>query len=289
MIRFATERDVEKLAEIHVNNIRRTYRNIYTQEYFLSLNENIYKEHWQKYLAREDCRTLVYENDCEILGFCGICLYNALRKMPVIDYLHVSEKAERQGVAKQLLDVSMAILVNEEAIKMLEIDYIEGNDYARKYYEKSGAQYVGSYIGTGGGRTLFHNRMIFDNLNCRRTEHINLKLGLNEEYEKLKMYLRGDYVLWGVGEYYNVFCEKIAGIKRPIYIFDNNKEYQGLTVNKVKIIAPEKTNKPIIITCARSKQIINILKNGDAQNMWRFIHGMIINRWELIYIKNINA
>lgn len=190
-------------------------------------------------------------------------------KNAILDYFHVSEKMEKQGIGSQLFDVLIGILVSE-GIKELEILYVEGNDYARKYYEKRGAKYVGSFIAKDGGRTLFNNRMIVKKKDCPVAKNAILKLDLKEEYKRLQQYVKGEYALWGIGAYYNVFFEKFTDIHKPKYIFDNNKDYQGLKANGVQVVAPQKTDIPIIITCSKYQEVEMQLKELGCENYVAF-------------------
>lgn len=269
VIRFANEQDAAEIAKLHISNIRRTYKGIYIKRYFETLSEDVYRESWKVYLNRRDCRTVVYIKNGEIVGFLGFCLFNMPNKNAILDYFHVSEKMEKQGIDSQLFDVLIGILVSE-GIKELEILYVEGNDYARKYYEKRGAKYVGSFIAKDGGRTLFNNRMIVKKKDCPVAKNAILKLDLKEEYKRLQQYVKGEYALWGIGAYYNVFFEKFTDIHKPKYIFDNNKDYQGLKANGVQVVAPQKTDIPIIITCSKYQEVEMQLKELGCENYVAF-------------------
>lgn len=269
MIRFANEQDATEIAKLHVNNIRRTYKEIYTKKYFETLSEDVFRECWKVYLNRRDCRTVIYINNGEIVGFLGFCLFNMPNKNAILDYFHVSEKMEKQGIGSQLFDVLIGILVSE-GIQELEILYVEGNDYARKYYEKRGAKYVGSFISGDGGRTLFNNRMILKDMSYYESRDVIYKLGLEQEYKRISIYIKDEYILFGIGAYYDVFFEKFKDIHKPQYIFDNNKDYQGLRANGVQVVAPQKTDIPIIITCSKYQEIEMQLKELGCENYVAF-------------------
>lgn len=269
MIRFANEQDAAEIAKLHVSNIRRTYKEIYTKRYFETLSEDVYRESWKVYLNRRDCRTVVYIKNGEIIGFLGFCLFNMPNKNAILDYFHVSEKMGKQGIGSQLFDVLIGILASE-GIQELEILYVEGNDYARKYYEKRGAKYAGSFIAKDGGRTLFNNRMILKDISYYGSRNAIPKLGLEQEYKRIPIYIKGQYILFGIGAYYDVFFEKFTDISKPIYIFDNNKDYQGLRANGVQVVAPQKTDIPIIITCSKYQEIEMQLKELGCENYVAF-------------------
>lgn len=269
VIRFANEKDAAEIAKIHVSSVRRTYKDIYTQEYFNTLSEEEYTRDWIRYIYRGDCRTIVYTKGTRILGFIGLCLFNMPHKNAILDYFHVSDKVQKQGIGSQLFNVTKGILI-DEGIKELEILYVEGNDYAGKFYEKRGAKYAGSFITGDGGISLFHNRIIIKNLEYYGMNNPTLKLGLEGEYKRLQELIKGEYILWGVGAYYDVFFEKFADIPKPIYIFDNNKDYHGLSANGVQVVTPRKTDIPIIITCSKYREIEIQLKELGCVNYVAF-------------------
>ena len=267
LIRFANEQDAAEIAKLHVNSIK----NIYTEEYFKKLSKEAYYRDWMEYLKRRDCRTLVYVRNSEILGFSGICLFSMPRKNAILEYFHVSENSHKQGIGRQLFRMTQEILANE-GIQELEISYVEGNDYAKKYYEKMGSKYVGSFIVWDEGKLFFHNRVIVKNLryNVNLTNSYILKLGLDEEYKRLNAILRDKYILFGIGAYYDVFFERFTDISKPTYIFDNNKDYQGLSANGVQVVAPRKTDIPIVITCSKYQEIELQLKKLGCKNYVAF-------------------
>ena len=268
LFRFANIEDACNIANLHIANIRRTYQGIYSEKYFERLNYEFYKNEWEKYLLRDDCRTIICECNGEIIGFAGICLFYIKKKIGLLDYLHVKKEYERQGVAHNLIS-EVANLLLHEKICAMEIWCVEGNNLARKFYDKLGAKYVGTFLSHDGGVSRFTNRLIINNIE-KLIDSPSLSLNLENEYSKLQEVITGDYIVWGLGDYYDCFCEQFCLMRKPKYIFDLKFEYQGLFANGVSIISPFKTDIPIIITCSKYKEIERMLLDFECSNYIRY-------------------
>lgn len=255
MIEFASIDDLTEIAELHVASIRATYPGIFPDEYFKKLSLETYINVWERYLHREDARTLVFRENNEIIGFAGVCLFKRADKLPILDALHVKKAAQGKGVGKELI-MAMKEMLCLENMNAVLVDCVEGNENACNFYLKQGARYIGSFQNLDGGGLHFDNRYI---LEFNDKEHFytegNLSLGLQAEYKRLKSFLQEDYILWGVGNYYDVFFRQFKGVRPPKYIFDSKEEIQGMTANGINIVKPHKTKIPIIITNSYYKEI----------------------------------
>lgn len=263
MVEFAAIDDMVEIAELHVASIRDTYQGTFTAEYFKKLSINNYIGSWRRYLQREDTRTLVYQVNNEIIGFAGMCLFKKMEGLPKLDFLHVKKVMQGRGIGRELVK-AMKEMLRLEGINAVLINCVEGNENARKFYLSQGVRYIGSFQTQAGGALHFVNKYIleFSGKEPFYTEG-NMSLGLETEYERLKPYINEDYILWGVGNYYNAFFRRFREIQRPKYIFDSNEAIQGLSANGVKIVKPHKTELPIIITCSKYQEIgENIKKLG---------------------------
>lgn len=263
MIEFASIDDMVEIAELHVASIRDTYPGIFPDEYFKQLSLNNYIGIWERYLQRRDTRTFVFREDNEIMGFAGVCLFKRMDRLPILDALHVKKAMQGKGVGRELVE-AMKGMLRLEGMNAVLIDCVEGNENARKFYLKQGVRYIGSFQNLDGGGLHFDNRYILE-FSDKEPVYAdgNMSLELQMEYERLKTYLKKDYILWGVGNYYDAFFRQFRDIQRPKYIFDSNEAIQGLSANGVKIVKPHKTELPIIITCSKYQVIEeNIKKLG---------------------------
>ncbi len=270
MLRFANISDADEIAKLQVQNIRRTYKGIYTEKYFEVLSEEKMTQSWKRYFQREDCRTIVYLEDGKLLGFAAICLYYSVNNCALLDYLHVSETAERRGIGRKLVNAVCSILV-EEKVKKMEIWCVEGNNVARQFYDNLGARYIGSFVSHMALSVAFKNRLVIEDVEkfCTSREP-GLSLGLEDEYEKLCECMNSEYILWGTGNYYDKFVQQFGYMKKPVVIFDNNEEIQGLTVNGVKIEKPKPMSLPVIIASSKYVEIEKELEQLGCEKVVRF-------------------
>lgn len=268
MIRFADFKDVEQIARLHVENVRRTHEG-YSEVYLNRFNEERQKKAWTKYINRRDCRTIVYECEGAIIGFAAICLFYNQEYPGMLDFLHVSEWFEGKGIGTQLVK-SACTLFASEGFKRMLIFCKEENHRARQFYQKFGTVYVGSAPFREDGNAHFSNKLLIKDIGSIQDKKCGLTLGLSEEYKKLCDYMNEDYVLWGAGKYYNLFCEQFGDLRKPKYIFDNNQEFHGLTANGVKIVAPHQTQYPVIITCSKSQEVEKDLFDLNCDKMVAF-------------------
>lgn len=263
MIRFASLEDVEQITLLHVENVRRTYQNIFPDQYFRELDEKRYEKAWMRHLCRRDCRTIVFEENGRIEGFAMVRLFCSKNRNGELEYFHVSARKEGEGVGSRLFRKVCGLLASE-GIGSMEICCTEGNTRARNFYDRHGAVYVGTYVEHYAGVPCSGNRLRIPDVNVFRPDAGDcIQLHLESEYKKLNEFLEGDYILWGLGEYYALFFQQFVNVKKPVYLFDSNTEYYGLKANGVEIIRPKKTEYPVIITCSQSEEVEkNLLELG---------------------------
>lgn len=254
MIRFATINDARQIAELHVESQRRTYVGIYTSQYLDSLDVIQYEMEWKEYLNRREVKTIVYEVEKKIIGFAALRFFFDQCFCTSLDYLHVSNEHQGKGIGTILIKEIFAIIATEKIDKLM-LYCTEGNDKAKEFYQKFGAQYKGSKLIDGMSGLHYINRLLIEVRTEKNSKKSYLKLGYLNEYKIMLDYMKEKYILWGVGDYYNKFCEQFGDRHKPVCIFDNNSKLWGLTVNDVPIVKPYKTDIPIIIACARYNEV----------------------------------
>lgn len=255
MIRFADMKDARKIAELHIASQKKTYIGILTSQYLDSLDTNQYEVKWREHIGKKGYKTVIYEENERIFGFAAMHLVFDNEYYAILDYLHVSDGMQKRGIGTILMQEIFA-LVAAEKIDKLVLYYVEGNDIARQFYNKFEAQYQGSELVNGLSGTHYNNKLIIKELNrkknrrerCFTSEYI-------EDYKKMICYMKGEYIIWGGGDYYNKFCQQFGDKNKPSYIFDNDVRLWGLTINGVPIVEPYKTSMPIIIACANYSDV----------------------------------
>ena len=144
MVRFAQRADASEIGYIQFENIKNTYRGIYTDEFFDSMDLNEYISKSEIYIDNKRFRTIVKEENNYIIGFACIDLY-IKNNVAMLDYLHVRSGYQNRGIGTELFR-EMCSLADGLGIERMEISCVEGNDNAKLFYEKLGAHYIGSYI-----------------------------------------------------------------------------------------------------------------------------------------------
>ena len=264
MIRFANVNDAEELGKIHYESVIRTYQGIYTEDYFKHMSLKSYIASWRKYLGKGNYRTIVSVNDNEcIQGFAAVGLF-VRRKIGWLDYFHVKADEQHKGIGSQLISAACGLLAFE-GIESMELLYAEGNDNARRFYDKYGAKYIGSYYRIENGELHFNNKLRIDKLSSFASEN-PLSLGFDAEYKKLLSYVKDDFIIWGVGNYYNYWVEQFGETVKPKIFFDSNEDINGLYANGVQVVLPHKTDIPIIIACSQYDEIEEKVKELGCTN-----------------------
>lgn len=254
MIRFARNTDLMQISEIHIINQKKAYRGIFDELYLKGLTvEDAYTE-WTKYYRKADRRILVYEIEGEIVGFAGVKFFEGKKDCGLLDYLHTKEEYRNRGIGTELLRAACLMLLSEE-IHNMEIFCVEGNNNAKKFYENMGAIFNGFKIRTYTSVETISNRFIIKDIGRVCPANEQGEYSLNNDYNLLVQYVKGEYILFGAGEYAEKFFEQFGEVNRPQLIFDNNVRLHKLRINGVEIAAPRLTSYNVIVTCPYTMDI----------------------------------
>ena len=141
MLRAATFDDADAIARLHAESWRRTYRGLMRDAY---LDDEVVDDRigvWRERLANPDPRRMVEvaERVGTLAGF--ICVYGAEhpRWGSLIDNLHVSWDARREGIATLLMRDAARWLNAQYADLPLYLGVMEANTGARRFYQRLGA------------------------------------------------------------------------------------------------------------------------------------------------------
>lgn len=243
-----------QISEIHIINQKKTYRGIFDELYLKGLTvEDAYTK-WIKYYRKADRRILVYEIEGEIVGFAGVKFFEGKKDCGLLDYLNTKEEYRNRGIGTELLRAACLMLLSEE-IHNMEIFCVEGNNNAKKFYENMGAIFNGFKIRTYTSVETISNRFIIKDIGRVCPANEQGKYSLNNDYNLLVQYVKGEYILFGAGEYAEKFFEQFGEVNRPQLIFDNNVRLHKLRINGVEIAAPRLTSYNVIVTCSYTMDI----------------------------------
>ena len=138
-IYFATEENLDSIAELYVCNHKKTYRGLLSDEYLDSLTVETAKNRWADYLCNEKNKLWTAFDGKTFLGFVAATEDEELENTWYLDSLHVNENARGIGVGTALIKT-----VTEYAVKngyeSMSICVVKGNEKAKNLYLKLGAE-----------------------------------------------------------------------------------------------------------------------------------------------------
>jgi ribosomal protein S18 acetylase RimI-like enzyme len=147
IIRDAANEDVAPIAALHAESWRSGYRNVLSHEY---LEEQVHQERLATWQARfseasqKPMYVLVAEANAMLAGFVSVFPDEDAVFGSYLDNLHVVPALTGQGIGRKLLLEAAKRLVATGSRGGLYLWVIEQNQRALRFYEKAGAQVVGS-------------------------------------------------------------------------------------------------------------------------------------------------
>ena len=145
IIRPAQISDYARIASLHADSWRRTYRGLFSDAFFDHEADADRQRVWMRRLesAPANQYVLVAEEAANVTGF--ICIYGGEdpRWGALIDNLHVAHKLRRRGIGRQLMAQAFAWLEQHHATAAVYLWVMENNLNARGFYENLGASNTG--------------------------------------------------------------------------------------------------------------------------------------------------
>ncbi len=150
--------DAERIAQLHAESWRRTYRGMMRDE-FLDGDVLADRRHaWRDLLASVGPGKLVLlaEEDRDLAGFICVTGDQDVLWGSYIDNLHVASAYMRRGVGRELMAHAARWLREAHARSPVYLWVMQANGRARQFYEALGASDVGtrSLLDPGGGSAL---------------------------------------------------------------------------------------------------------------------------------------
>lgn len=145
--RDATQHDAAAIAALHVESWRSAYRGILLDEY---LDKRAHLERadvWRQRFSgphHETMFTVLAEEDGQLLGFACVSPDENAVYGSFLDNLHVAPGYTGKGIGRKFLSEVARRLVEDGSHSGLYLWVIEQNLRARRFYERAGAQGVGS-------------------------------------------------------------------------------------------------------------------------------------------------
>lgn len=240
MIRFYEhESEIIEVAKIHVDNQKATYVGILEQTYLDSLTYEHELANWRKWVKRSDRELLLYMENGAVLGFAGVRFYEREVGSGMLSYLHVRSDMQHKGIGRALIAASAGLLYNM-GIPSMYIDVIDGNNRAESLYSSLGA------VACENLNKDLHKRYRWKDVNVIADTSIAPRK--KYVYENLIESLQGEFVLFGAGEYCDVFMKQFPK-NIPVKIFDNDVKKHGTYKNGCCIEAPQTVENVIVASC----------------------------------------
>lgn len=159
IIGFATEKDLDFIAELYVHNHKATYRGLLSEEYLDSLTVESARSRWQNYLDENNKVWVAYEDD-SFLGFAAGKEDDEIIQTWYLDSLHVCENARGRGIGTELIG-TMKKFAKENGYMSMSICVVKGNEKAKKLYLKLGAELYKSFTDSFGKSTSNSEKLIW--------------------------------------------------------------------------------------------------------------------------------
>ena len=266
MIRFAQEKDLKEIAEIHLHNRKAAYQGIMNERYLNGLTQESVYEQWVIYYSKADRKILVYDLGGIVAGFSGVRFFNGKMNCGLLDYFHTKEEYRHRGIGRALWTASCSLLLSE-GIQNMELFCVEGNDSAKKFYENIGATFNGFKIRTYTSTETIDNRYIINNIDKVCPEKERGKYNLNNNYDLLLQSINKDFVLFGAGGYAEEFFDQFGKDYKPKMIFENNERLYHLRINGVEIVAPRLTDYNVVVASPYTTDIKEQLQEMGYQQI----------------------
>jgi ribosomal protein S18 acetylase RimI-like enzyme len=151
VIRDATRKDAPAIAALQAESWQSAYRNVLAHDY---LEKDVHSERlviWQErfsHVSHKAMFAIVAEANSQLTGF--VCVFPNEDAVfgSFLDNLHVVPSLTGQGIGRKLLSEAAKRLVAMGSPVGLYLWVIEQNQRALRFYERAGAQVVGSKLNT---------------------------------------------------------------------------------------------------------------------------------------------
>jgi len=151
IIRDATASDVVAIAKLHAESWRSAYRSILSDDYLEKYVDRerlaVWKERFSG-TSRKPMFVMVAEMTSGLAGFVCVFPEEDATFGSFLDNLHVAPGLTGQGIGRKLLAESAGRLVTGGSRVGLYLWVMEQNYGARRFYERAGAEVVGSTLNT---------------------------------------------------------------------------------------------------------------------------------------------
>ena len=192
MIRIGKIDDAEKIAKIKIDNWRKTYKNIFPDEYLKNLN---FKNEIQKYKDGFNKRNVItFEKDEEIIAY---CYYGNRKEEKLQEYtgevfaIYVKNDCQEKGVGTALLQEAIKAL--KKTNRKIMLWCAKENYRAIKFYNKNGLEVIDEETENIGGKDV---EKVALGIDLEKEKIYNLKKSANyiENEKNIALYTNPDLI-----------------------------------------------------------------------------------------------
>jgi ribosomal protein S18 acetylase RimI-like enzyme len=128
--------DARRLAEIHVETWRATYRGVMPQELLDALSVDARERQWNEWIPNPDVAAFVAESDGKVIGFVSVGRCWTEPEIGELYAIYVVPEAQGSGAGPALMEAAVESLGErwDEAILWVATE----NPRARRFYEREG-------------------------------------------------------------------------------------------------------------------------------------------------------
>lgn len=192
MIRAGRIEDADTIANIKIDNWRKTYLNIFPDEYLRSLDLEIEIEKYKNSFNNRN--VITYEKEGKIIAY---CYYGESKDKYLEEYtgeifaLYVKNDCQDRGVGTALLQEAIKDL--SKSNKKIFLWCAKENNRAIKFYKKNGLEILGKDTENIGGKDV---KKVALGLDLEKEKNYSLKKSANyiENDESLAIYTNPDLI-----------------------------------------------------------------------------------------------
>ncbi len=163
LIRAAESDDIDRIAELYVQNHRETYSGLLPDAYFEVLSPAYAGEKWLNCLRDPGYSLWVALENDRFLGFSAGTADKELPDTWLLDSLHVAGLSRGKGVGTALIRQNASHAV-ESGFSRMSVCIVRGNENARLLYTKLGAEHSSLFDDSFAGAVSHSEKLIWKRL-----------------------------------------------------------------------------------------------------------------------------
>jgi GNAT superfamily N-acetyltransferase len=152
-VRKATSQDANDVARVHAESWKQAYKDLLTLEQIETRNVEIRMKQWRSWLSQPSSKEVVMlaEDDQGVYGFSSARLEEGHPETAELSALYVLDRGWGTPTGRLLMEKALEHLAQNNDCDDAILWVLEGNDRARRFYEKNGWEADGGRKDCFGG------------------------------------------------------------------------------------------------------------------------------------------